>query len=61
VSNAAHRDDVARRGGIVAKLSAQMADVHIDEMLVTHPRLRPHGIEKLPATQYDAWPSRQRG
>src|SRR5215208_1815146 len=60
VSDAAHRDHIARCGWIVAQLATQMPDMNIDEVIVAHPRLRPYGIEKLSAAEHHAGPCRQR-
>src|SRR5262245_10388353 len=44
VSDAAHRDHVARGRGVVAELAAKVSDMDVDEMLVADPVLGPHGF-----------------
>jgi hypothetical protein len=46
--------------GVVAELAAQVGDVHLHQMLITHPVRPPGPLQQLAAAEHDPRPLRQR-
>jgi hypothetical protein len=46
--------------GVVAELAAQVGDVHLHQMLITHPLGSPGPLQQLAAAEHDPRPLRQR-